>query len=191
MAFGIGSTEAGHVFASQCLLQTKPKTLAVNAHGKLRPGVTAKDLVLAIIGKLGVGGGTGHVIEFRGEAIRALDMDARMTVCNMSIEAGARAGMIAPDETTYAYLKDKPRAPKGAAWDAAVARWKQPPGDPGAKFDRELDIDASTPEPMITYGTNPGMVISGDGLCPSAQWRRCVRQVPRLHGLRSRCCNSR
>src|SRR3954451_12908346 len=108
LAFGIGSTEVGHVFASQCLLQTKPKTLAVNAHGKLRPGVSAKDLILAIIGKLGVGGGTGHVIEFRGEAIRALDTDARMTVCNMSIEAGARAGMIAPDETTYAYLKNTP-----------------------------------------------------------------------------------
>src|SRR5689334_18796149 len=135
LAFGIGSTEVGHVFATQCLLQTKPKTLAVNAHGKLRPGVTAKDLVLAIIGKLGVGGGTGHVIEFRGEAIRALDMDARMTVCNMSIEAGARAGMIAPDETTFAYLKNTPRAPKGADWDAAVARRKQLPSDPGAKFD--------------------------------------------------------
>jgi 3-isopropylmalate/(R)-2-methylmalate dehydratase large subunit len=167
LAFGIGSTEVGHVFATQCLLQTKPKTLAVNAHGKLRPGVTAKDLVLAIIGKLGVGGGTGHVIEFRGEAIRALDMDARMTVCNMSIEAGARAGMIAPDETTYAYLKNTPRAPKGAEWDAAVARWKQLPSDPGAKFDLEIDIDASTLEPMITYGTNPGMVIPVTGSVPA------------------------
>jgi 3-isopropylmalate/(R)-2-methylmalate dehydratase large subunit len=167
LAFGIGSTEVGHVFASQCLLQTKPKTLAVNAHGKLRPGVTAKDLVLAIIGKLGVGGGTGHVIEFRGEAIRALDMDARMTVCNMSIEAGARAGMIAPDETTYAYLKNTPRAPKGAAWDEAVARWKQLPSDPGARFDHEIDIDASALEPMITYGTNPGMVIPVTGCVPA------------------------
>ncbi|MEJ0040014.1 MAG: 3-isopropylmalate dehydratase large subunit [Gammaproteobacteria bacterium] len=166
LAFGIGSTEVGHVFASQCLLQTKPKTLAVNAHGRLRPGVTAKDLILAIIGKLGVGGGTGHVIEFRGDAIRALDMDERMTVCNMSIEAGARAGMIAPDETTYAYLEKTPRAPKGAAWDAAVARWKQLPTDSGAKFDQEIDIDAANLEPMITYGTNPGMVIAVTGSVP-------------------------
>jgi len=167
LAFGIGSTEVGHVFASQCLLQTKPKTLAVNAHGKLRPGVTAKDLILAIIGKLGVGGGTGHVIEFRGDAIRALDMDERMTVCNMSIEAGARAGMIAPDETTYAYLKNAPRAPKGAAWDEALARWKLLPTDAGAKFDHEIDIDASKLEPMITYGTNPGMVIAVTGSVPA------------------------
>jgi len=166
LAFGIGSTEVGHVFASQCILQSRPKTLAVNAHGRLRAGVTAKDLILAIIGKLGVGGGTGHVIEFRGDAIRALDMDERMTVCNMSIEAGARAGMIAPDETTYAYLKNTPRAPKGEAWDRAVARWKQLPTDAGAKFDLEIDIDASTLEPMITYGTNPGMVIAVTGSVP-------------------------
>ena len=166
LAFGIGSTEVGHVFASQCLLQTKPKTLAVNAHGRLRAGVTAKDLILAIIGKLGVGGGTGHVIEFRGDAIRALDMDERMTVCNMSIEAGARAGMIAPDETTYEYLKNAPRAPKGAAWDAAVARWQQLPTDGGAQFDHEIDIDAAALEPMITYGTNPGMVIAVTGSVP-------------------------
>jgi 3-isopropylmalate/(R)-2-methylmalate dehydratase large subunit len=169
LAFGIGSTEVGHVFASQCLLQSRPKTLAVNAHGRLRPGVTAKDLILAIIGKLGVGGGTGHVIEFRGDAIRALDMDERMTVCNMSIEAGARAGMIAPDETTYAYLKNTPRAPKGEAWDRAVERWKQLPTDAGAKFDLEIDIDASTLEPMITYGTNPGMVIAVTGSVPTRQ----------------------
>jgi 3-isopropylmalate/(R)-2-methylmalate dehydratase large subunit len=167
LAFGIGSTEVGHVFATQCLLQSKPKTLAVNAKGQLRPGVTAKDLILAIIGKLGVGGGTGHVLEFRGEAIRALDMDERMTVCNMSIEAGARAGMIAPDETTYAYLKNTARAPKAAAWDAAVARWKQLPSDPGAKFDHEIEIDASVLEPMITYGTNPGMVIPVTGSVPT------------------------
>jgi len=167
LAFGIGSTEVAHVFATQCLLQTKPKTLAINVSGKLRPGVTAKDLILAIIGQLGVGGGTGHVIEYRGEAIRALDMDERMTICNMSIEAGARAGMIAPDETTYAYLKDKPRSPKGADWDRAVARWKQLPSDPGAKFDLEIDIDASALEPMITYGTNPGMVIPVTGSVPN------------------------
>ena len=166
LAFGIGSTEVSHVFATQCLLQQKPHTLAINVKGTLRRGVTAKDLILAIIGKLGVGGGTGHVIEYRGEAIRAMDMDERMTVCNMSIEAGARAGMIAPDETTYAYLKDTERAPQGAAWDRAVARWKQLPSDPGARFDRELDIDAATLEPMITYGTNPGMVIPISGSVP-------------------------
>src|SRR5689334_14983707 len=169
LAFGIGSTEVGHVFATQCLLQRKPKTLAINVNGKLRPGVTAKDLILGIIGKLGVAGGTGYVIEYRGEAIRALDMDERMTICNMSIEAGARAGMVAPDETTFAYLKDRPRAPKGAAWDKAVAEWQQLTTDPGARFDKEIEIDASALEPMITYGTNPGMVIPITGCVPVRQ----------------------
>ena len=163
LAFGIGTTEVGHVFATQALLQRKPKTFAVNVEGRLRPGVTAKDLILAIIGKVGVSGGTGHVFEYRGSAIRALSMDERMTVCNMSIEAGARAGMVAPDDTTFAYLKDKPRAPqntdKGADWDAAVARWRSFVTDPGARFDASIDIDASAVEPMITYGTNPGMVL--------------------------------
>jgi 3-isopropylmalate/(R)-2-methylmalate dehydratase large subunit len=167
LAFGIGSTEVGHVFATQCLLQRKPRTLAVNVSGKLQPGVTAKDLILGIIGKLGVSGGTGYVIEYRGDAIRALDMDERMTICNMSIEAGARAGMVAPDETTFAYLKNAPRAPKGSAWDRAVADWQQLTTDPGAKFDKEIDIDASTLEPMITYGTNPGMVIPISGSVPT------------------------
>jgi 3-isopropylmalate/(R)-2-methylmalate dehydratase large subunit len=167
LAFGIGSTEVGHVFATQCLLQRKPRTLAVNVSGTLRPGVTAKDLILGIIGKLGVSGGTGYVIEYRGDAIRALDMDERMTICNMSIEAGARAGMVAPDETTFAYLKNAPRAPKGSAWDRAVADWQQLTTDPGAKFDKEIDIDASTLEPMITYGTNPGMVIPISGSVPT------------------------
>ncbi|MEP6883187.1 MAG: 3-isopropylmalate dehydratase large subunit [Gammaproteobacteria bacterium] len=159
LAFGIGTTEVGHVFATQTLLQRRPKTFAVNVEGRLRPGVTAKDLILAVIGKIGVSGGTGHVLEYRGAAIRALSMDERMTVCNMSIEAGARAGMIAPDDTTFAYLKDKPRSPKGAAWDAAVARWRTFVTDPGAAFDASVDIDASALEPMITYGTNPGMVL--------------------------------
>jgi 3-isopropylmalate/(R)-2-methylmalate dehydratase large subunit len=159
LAFGIGTTEVGHVFATQSLLQRKPKTFAVNVEGQLRPGVTAKDLILAVIGKVGVSGGTGHVFEYRGSAIRALSMDERMTVCNMSIEAGARAGMIAPDDTTFAYLEGKPRAPKGADWDAAVARWRTFVTDPGAVFDASVDIDASTLEPMITYGTNPGMVL--------------------------------
>jgi 3-isopropylmalate/(R)-2-methylmalate dehydratase large subunit len=159
LAFGIGTTEVGHVFATQSLLQRKPKTFAVNVEGKLRAGVTAKDLILGVIGKIGVSGGTGYVFEYRGSAIRALSMDERMTVCNMSIEAGARAGMIAPDDTTFAYLKDKPRAPQGKEWDAAVARWRTLATDPGASFDASVDIDASTLEPMITYGTNPGMVL--------------------------------
>src|ERR1700756_848883 len=137
LAFGIGTTEVGHVLATQCLLQRKPRTLAINVNGTLRPGVTAKDLILAIIGRIGVSGGTGHVIEYRGDTIRALDMDGRMTVCNMSIEAGARAGMIAPDETTYAYLAGRPRAPQGAAWDRAVERWSRLPTDAGARFDKE------------------------------------------------------
>src|ERR1700675_2247577 len=166
LAFGIGTTEVGHVFATQSLLQRKPKTFAVNVEGQLRPGVTAKDLILAVIGKVGVSGGTGHVFEYRGSAIRALSMDERMTVCNMSIEAGARAGMIAPDETTFAYLEGKPRAPKGADWDAAVARWRTFVTDPGAVFDASVDIDASTLEPMITYGTNPGMVMPLGGAIP-------------------------
>ena len=159
LAFGIGTTEVGHVLATQCLLQRKPKTLAVNVAGQLPPGVGAKDLVLAIIGEIGVDGGTGHVIEYRGSAIRALSMDARMTVCNMSIEAGARAGMIAPDGTTYEYLQGRPRAPQREAWDAAVARWRSLPGDDGATFDRSVSIDAGALEPMITFGTNPGMVV--------------------------------
>ncbi len=166
LAFGIGTTEVGHVFATQCLLQRKPRTLAINVNGALQPGVTAKDLILAIIGRIGVGGGTGHVIEYRGETIRALDMDARMTVCNMSIEAGARAGMIAPDETTFRYLAGRPRAPQSEAWAAALERWQQLPGDPGARFDREVDIDAAALEPMMTFGTNPGMVIPIGGTIP-------------------------
>jgi 3-isopropylmalate/(R)-2-methylmalate dehydratase large subunit len=167
LAFGIGTTEVGHVLATQCLLQRRPKTLAINVKGRLPAGVTAKDLILAIIGKIGVGGGTGHVIEYRGEAISALSMDERMTVCNMSIEAGARAGMIAPDETTFAYLKGRPKAPQGAAWDKAVAEWRELKSDPGARFDREVDIDASTLEPMITYGTHPGMVLPISGSVPT------------------------
>ena len=167
LAFGIGTTEVGHVFATQCLLQRRPKTFAVSVSGKLSPGVTAKDLILAIIGQVGIGGGTGHVFEYRGSAIRALDMEERMTVCNMSIEAGARAGMVAPDDTTYAYLQNTPRAPKGAAWERALARWRQLPSDEGATFDRELSLDAGTLEPMITYGTNPGMVVPVSGSVPS------------------------
>ena len=166
LAFGIGTTEVGHVLATQCLLQRKPRTLAVNVEGALTPGVTAKDLILAIIGHLGVSGGTGHIIEYRGTTIRALDMEERMTVCNMSIEAGARAGMIAPDEITYAYLAGRPRAPQGEAWEGALAAWRLLPTDPGASFDREAHVDAGAVEPMITYGTNPGMAIPIGGQIP-------------------------
>jgi 3-isopropylmalate/(R)-2-methylmalate dehydratase large subunit len=167
LAFGIGTTEVGHVLATQCLLQRKPKTLAVNVEGTLPAGVTAKDLVLAIIRTLGVSGGTGSVIEYRGSTIRALSMDERMTVCNMSIEAGARAGLVAPDETTFAYLKGRPRAPQGAAWEAAVAHWRTLVTDEGATFDREIHIDATTLRPMITYGTHPGMSVAIDEAIPS------------------------
>jgi 3-isopropylmalate/(R)-2-methylmalate dehydratase large subunit len=159
LAFGIGTTEVGHVFATQALLQRKPKGFAVNVEGQLSPGVSAKDLILSIIGKIGVSGGTGHVLEYRGSTVRSLSMEERMTVCNMSIEAGARAGMIGPDEVTFEYLKDKPRAPRGKAWDVAVARWRTLATDAGARFDASVDVDAATIEPMITYGTNPGMVL--------------------------------
>ncbi len=166
LAFGIGTTEVGHVFATQCILQRKPQTFAINVNQKLPAGVTAKDLVLAIIGQIGVEGGTGHVLEYRGEAIRALNMEERMTVCNMSIEAGARAGMIAPDETTFSYLADRPRSPSGAAWERAVERWRALPSDAGARFDREHTLDAANLEPMISYGTHPGMVIPISGSVP-------------------------
>ena len=166
LAFGIGTTEVGHVLATQCLLQRKPRTLAIEVSGALPAGVGAKDLILAIIGRIGVAGGTGHVIEYRGDTIRGLDMDGRMTVCNMSIEAGARAGMIAPDETTFAYLAGRPRAPQGEAWERAVQRWRELPTDPGARFDKTVQIDASTLEPMVTYGTNPGMVMPIGGAIP-------------------------
>ncbi|HET9992308.1 MAG TPA: 3-isopropylmalate dehydratase large subunit [Kofleriaceae bacterium] len=156
LAFGIGTSEVEHVLASQCLLQRRPRTLRVTFDGVPGPGVTAKDLILAMIAKIGIGGATGHVIEYAGEAIRALDMDGRMTVCNMSIEAGARAGMIAPDATTFAYLAGRPHAPSGADWDRAVERWRTLVSDEGATFDRELRIDATALEPMITWGTNPG-----------------------------------
>ena len=157
LAFGIGTSEVEHVLATQCLLQRKPQTLEVRLDGALRPGVTAKDIILALIAKIGVGGGTGHVIEYTGDAIRGLHMDGRMTVCNMSIEAGARAGMIAPDDTTYEYVAGRPHAPTGAAWDAALARWKTLPSDSGARYDKSVTLDVSALEPMITYGTNPGM----------------------------------
>jgi 3-isopropylmalate/(R)-2-methylmalate dehydratase large subunit len=160
LAFGIGTSEVEHVLASQCLLQRPSRTFKVQVDGALRKGVSAKDIILALIARIGIGGGTGCVFEYCGSAIRALSMEERMTVCNMSIEGGARAGMIAPDDTTYQYIDGRPYAPKGAEWDAAVARWRQLPTDDGAEFDKEISIDASTLEPMITFGTNPGMGIA-------------------------------
>ena len=157
LAFGIGTSQVAHVLATQCLLQTKPKTMEVCVEGRLANGVGAKDLVLAIIAQLGVGGGTGYVIEYRGSAVTSLSMDERMTLCNMSIEAGARAGMVAPDETTFEYLAGRPQAPQGAAWDAALARWRILRSDDRTAFDISVTINASKLAPMITYGTNPSM----------------------------------
>jgi 3-isopropylmalate/(R)-2-methylmalate dehydratase large subunit len=177
LAFGIGTTEVGHVMATQCLLQRKPKTLAIHVDGQLPKGVGAKDLILHIIGHIGVDGGTGHVIEYRGEAIEAMSMEERMTVCNMSIEAGARAGLIAPDETTFAWLKGRPRVPQGAAWDAAVAKWKALRTDEGARYDREVRIDASKVKPTVTYGTHPGMAIAMDAPVPAARTAQETRAL--------------
>ncbi|HLK41248.1 MAG TPA: 3-isopropylmalate dehydratase large subunit [Polyangiaceae bacterium] len=166
LAFGIGTSEVEHVLATQCLLQRRPKTLEVRVDGALAPGVGAKDVILALIAQIGTGGATGHVIEYRGKAIEALDMEARMTICNMSIEAGARAGMIAPDDKTFAWLRGRRFAPQGTAWDAAVERWRALRTDDGAKFDASVHLDASALAPMITYGTNPGMGIPVTGLVP-------------------------
>ncbi len=159
LAVGIGTSEVEHVLATQTLLQARPQTMSVEVTGKLGPGVTAKDVILAIIRTIGVDGGVGHVIEYRGEVIRGLSMEGRMTVCNMSIEAGARAGMIAPDETTFAYLKGRKYAPQGDAWDEAVERWRALPTDEGARFDREVVIDGSTIEPHVTWGTTPAQSV--------------------------------
>ncbi|MFN8471325.1 MAG: 3-isopropylmalate dehydratase large subunit [Anaerolineae bacterium] len=167
LAFGIGTSEVEHVLATQCLLQRKPKTMEVRVDGALHPGVAAKDIILAVIAKNGVGGGTGHVFEYTGSAIRALTMEGRMTVCNMSIEGGARAGMIAPDDTTFEYLAGRPFAPKGEAWEAAVARWQALPSDSGATYDRSITLHADELEPMITYGTNPGMGMPITGRIPN------------------------
>ncbi|MEY2674683.1 MAG: hypothetical protein RLZZ514_1248 [Actinomycetota bacterium] len=160
LAMGIGTSEVEHVLATQTLPLKPFKTMAINVEGALRPGVTAKDIILAVIAKIGTGGGQGYVLEYRGSAIRALSMEARMTICNMSIEAGARAGMVAPDEITYEYLKGRPHAPEGADWDAAVAYWKTLPTDEGAKFDAEVFLDANTLDPFVTWGTNPGQGVS-------------------------------
>ncbi len=157
LSFGIGTTEVQHVLATQCLLQDRPQTCEVRFDGALPPGVVAKDLILALIAKIGVGGGTGYVLEYTGSGIRSLSMEGRMTVCNMSIEGGARAGMVAPDDTTFEYLAGRPRVPQGAAWGKAVSHWRSLPSDVGAVYDNTVTIDVSKLEPMITYGTNPGM----------------------------------
>lgn len=167
LGFGIGTSEVGHVLATQTLLQYKPKTMAIRVDGTLADGVVAKDIILAVLAKIGVGGGTGHVFEYMGSAIRALSMEGRMTICNMSIEGGARAGMVSPDETTFEYVAGRPYAPKGEAWDAAVAKWRELPTDEGAVFDAEVRIDANDLIPQITYGTNPGMGMAINGRVPS------------------------
>lgn len=160
LAFGIGTSEVEHVLATQTLPLKAFKTMAVNVEGTLRPGVTAKDIILAVIAQIGTGGGQGYVLEYRGSAIRALSMEARMTICNMSIEAGSRAGMVAPDQITFDYLKGRPHAPEGADWDAAVEYWKTLPTDEGAVFDKEIFLDANTLDPFVTWGTNPGQGVS-------------------------------
>ena len=166
LAFGIGTSEVEHVLATQTLIQKKSKTMRVTIDGRLPPNVSAKDLILSIIGEIGTAGGTGYALEYAGAAIRALSMEGRMTVCNMSIEAGARTGMVAPDETTYAYLKGRPKAPKGAAWDDAVRYWETLRSDDGARFDREIRLDAATLPPLVTWGTSPEQVVSIAGRVP-------------------------
>jgi 3-isopropylmalate/(R)-2-methylmalate dehydratase large subunit len=189
LAFGIGTSEVEHVLASQCLLQRKSKTFQVNVTGSLRNGVTAKDIILGLIAKIGIGGGTGSIFEYTGAAIRRLNMEQRMTICNMSIEGGARAGMIAPDDTTFEYLNGRPFAPKGAAWEKAVTRWRQLPTDDGATYDRAVTIDADTLEPMITYGTNPGMGVAitepvpNPSLISDTRERESVEKALRYMGL--------
>ena len=174
LAFGIGTSEVGYVLATQCLLQRRAKTLEVRVEGKRGRGVSAKDLILAIIARLGASGGAGHVIEYTGSAIRALSMEERMTVCNMSIEAGARAGMIAPDDTTFEYLSSRPRAPKGKAWDRALTRWRALRTDEGAAYDRSVTLDATALTPMITWGTDPGTGIAVDGVVPAPDRKSVV-----------------
>jgi len=166
LAFGIGTSEVGHVLATQCLLLGKPRTLAVDVEGRLPPGVTAKDVILGLIAQIGAAGAVGHVIEYRGSSVRAMSMEERMTLCNMAVEAGGRAGMVAPDETTYEYLSGRPFAPKGERWQAALERWRALPSDPGARFDKAVSFDAAALEPMVTYGTSPGMGVAIGGVVP-------------------------
>ncbi len=189
IAFGIGTSEVEHVLATQTLLQKPAKNMRVTVTGALPVGVTAKDVILAIIGRIGTAGGTGHVIEYAGEAIRALSMEGRMTVCNMSIEAGARAGLIAPDETTFAYLKGRPMAPKGDDWEQAVAQWRALPSDPGAHYDKEVTLDAASIPPLVTWGTSPEDVVPITGSVPDPDGaedepkRRAIRRALEYMGL--------
>jgi 3-isopropylmalate/(R)-2-methylmalate dehydratase large subunit len=183
LAFGIGTSEVEHVLAAQCLLQRKPRTFEVHVEGRLGSGVSAKDVILALIAQIGVGGGTGHIFEYTGPAIRSLSMEERMTICNMSIEGGARAGLIAPDDTTFEYLAGRPHAPQDAAWEAALARWRGLPTDEGASYHRAVTLDASMLEPMITYGTNPGMgipitaPIPDPDIVPDVSQRQAMRKA--------------
>jgi 3-isopropylmalate/(R)-2-methylmalate dehydratase large subunit len=183
LAFGIGTSEVSHVLATQCLLQRRPRSFAVDFAGSLAPGVTAKDLILALIARIGTAGATGHALEYRGSAIRSLSMEERMTVCNMSIEAGARAGLVAPDDTTCEYLAGRPFAPAGPEWDAAVARWRALPSDAGAAFDRELQLDAAEIQPMITWGTSPGMGVPVRGVVPDPNGDASLEKALRYMGL--------
>jgi 3-isopropylmalate/(R)-2-methylmalate dehydratase large subunit len=169
LAFGIGTTEVGHVLASQCLLQSRPKTMSINIEGELGPAVTAKDVILHVISEIGVDGGTGAVIEYRGSTVRSMDMESRMTLCNMSIECGARAGLVAPDEATFEYLEGRPMAPSGADWEESLAAWKLLRTDPGAGFDREVHIDASRIRPTVTFGTHPGTGMHSAGQIPHGE----------------------
>ena len=166
LAFGVGTSEVEHVLATQCLPRLRPKTMRILYRGELPFGVTPKDVILGTIGRIGVDGGAGYVVEYAGEAIRALSMEGRLTICNMSIEAGARAGMVAPDDTTFAYLEDRPGAPNGAAWESALDRWRALRTDDDATFDREVELDVSELEPQVTWGTNPGMVVPVGGAVP-------------------------
>ncbi|MCH7853490.1 MAG: 3-isopropylmalate dehydratase large subunit [Proteobacteria bacterium] len=180
LAFGIGTTEVAHVLATQCLLQRSARTLLIEFSGELQTGVTAKDVILATIGQIGVDGGIGHVIEYCGTVISAMDMEARMTICNMSIEAGARAGLIAPDDTTFDYLLGRPWSPQDTAWDEAVTRWRQLPTDEGAHFDKSVSVDGKALEPMVTFGTNPGMVVAINDPVPEdgdAAFRKAIEYM--------------
>ncbi len=191
LAFGIGTSEVEHVLATQCLWQERPKTMNIRVEGQLPPGCTAKDMALAIIGKLGTGVGTGHVIEFSGSAVRSLSMEGRMTLCNMAIEAGARAGMVAPDETTFTYIKNRPYAPKGEVFEQAVAAWRQLVSDPGAQYDAVYEVNIDGLAPQVTWGINPGMVIDVTGAVPDpaaesdAQKRQSYQRALQYMGLQA------
>ena len=177
LAFGIGTTEVAHVLATQCLLQRKPKTLAVNLNGRLDKGVSAKDIILKIIGQIGVDGGTGHAIEYRGDTVAYLTLEQRMTICNMSIEAGARAGLFAPDQATIEYLHGRPMSPKGVEWDRALRVWKELKTDAAALFNQEVDIDVAALTPMITFGTNPGMVMPIESIIPDHKGNQSFKKA--------------